>query len=678
MADLNFIAPTTNTFGLTPDYFFIPDAFFEPTDIDQLCPIESSEKLLQKLCKDSSPEILCCITVYNESAEALLYSLAGIKNNIDYLASIGKRFLARKITICIIFDGRDKMSPSAANLIEDLKLYDPEKVKSGAGVHIFDGMLDNKRLKHCTDLFTDSELSDKHLQHIYRTAQEYDQINSSDYIEEQGKNKEQLLPRVLLCIKEHNAGKLNTHWWFFMALSRYLFPRYCIQMDAGSVPTASCMHLLWSYMEEHQNVAGTASFVLTPKPPILSDIVSTWQYGHFSVEKVLVFPPEIAAGYLSILPGQFSMLRWEALYPQRSDRLVEEKQAFPLKGYFRGLRKLGLFESNMFLAEDRVIGFEILTNSSYGWKIALVPSAIVITDACQSLSELLCQRRRWINSIFTVRLWMLLKSFKYLCNGDIDLIDRFRFVGASVYHFLTALIIWFCPATIYGSTILLYTYTKSILEIHSPSLVPIIDFFLGIELFSVTTILILGQLYKKYKFILILNVASRLSFSAVIIGSLICAFLWTGYPALLNLLALCILPALIFFSIALHGQWFLKQSWKSLILYFLIDLPVWLVLQSYAFHNIHDVSWGTKGLTGGSQELKKSRQKFRNIFVCTWLLSNFTLTISIMIFPNVQTSIILLYAFYLGFSVLSGIIFNVSSMRLKKVFESKSASDFSH
>ncbi len=641
-----------------PDYSFIPNTFFEPTDVNHLSSVKITEESLEKLCKDSSTEVLCCITVYNEPAEALLYSLAGIKNNIDHLMRIGKSFLASQITICIIFDGRERMSDSAANLIEELKLYDPQKVKSGAGVHIFDGILDSKKLKHCTELFTDSVLSDKHLKHIYWTAQEYNQLNSSGYIEEQGKNIEQIFPRVLLCIKEENAGKLNSHWWFFMAFSRYLSPQYCIQMDTGTVPTASCIDLLWSYMEQHENVAGTASFVLTPKPPRLLDIVSTWQSGYFSIEKVLVFPPEIAAGYLSILPGQLSMLRWKALYPQRSDQLVKEEQTFPLKRYFRGLRKLGLFESNMFLAEDRIIGFEIVTNSSSSWKIALVPSAIAITDACQSLSELLRQRRRWINSIFTVRLWMLLKSFTYLRNGRIGLIDRFRFVGASAYHFLTALLTWFSPATVYGSTILLYEYTKDILETHSPLLVPIIDSFFIMELFSLTTILVLAELYKKYKFLLIVNIASRLSFSAVIIGSLICAFIWTGHSGLLNLpLAFCILPALLYLSIALHGQWFLNRSWKSVILYFLIDLPVSLVLQSYAFHNIHDVSWGTKGLTRGSQQLKRSHQKFKHIFVFTWLLSNLLLTISIMNFSNVQTFKILLYAFYLGFSIFSGIIF---------------------
>ena len=396
-----------------PNYYFLPDNFFESRNADHIPSIEKTEELLHKLCKHSHTEILCCITVYNEPAEALFYSLAGIKNNIDYLVSIGKSFLASQITICIIFDGREKMSANVATLAKVLGLYDIEKVEYGSGVHIFDARLDNKKLKQCIDLVTDSASSDKHWQHVYQTAQEYKEVNLSDCIEEQDKNFEQVLPRVLICIKENNAGKLNSHWWFFMVFCRYLCPKYCIQMDVGTVPTARCIHLLWTHMEQHQNVAGAASFVLTPEPPRLWDIVSNWQSADYSIEKVLVFPAEIAAGYLSILPGPLSMLRSQALFPQQSNQLVKEEQAFPLKGYFRGLKKLSVIESNMFLAEDRIIGFNIVTNSS-SWKIAYVPSAVAITDACQSLSELLRQRRRWINSIFTVRLWMLFQSVKYL------------------------------------------------------------------------------------------------------------------------------------------------------------------------------------------------------------------------------------------------------------------------
>lgn len=649
-----------------PDYCFIPDTFFELADVDHVSSIENTEELLQKFCKHSHPEILCCITVYNEPAEALLYSLVGIIKNINYLVSTGNSSLASQITICIIFDGRNKISASTATLIKDLNLYDLEKVEPGAGVHVFNTRLDNKKLKQCLDRVTGSVMSDKYATSVYRTAQRYEGMNLSNYIEEENENKEQVLPRVLLCIKEHNAGKLNSHWWFFMVFSRSLSPKYCIQMDAGTVPTAGCIHSLWLHMEQHQNVAGTASFTFTPKPRTLWNMLSNWQSAYFSVEKVLNFPAEVVAGYLSILPGQLSMLRWKALYPQQSEQFVKEGQGFPLKGYFRGLKKLGLIESNMFLAEDRIIGFEIVTNSSHSWKIAFVPSAVVITDVCPSLSELLQQRRRWINSVFTVQLWMSLQCFKYLRNSRIKLNDKFRFLTASTYHFLAALFTWFYPATIYASVILIYIYIKSILGNNFQPFTSIIDLSFFLEICSLTFILIFAKLYKRQNYFLSFNITSRVLFSVIIIAALLCAYFWTGYSALLNVpLGYCILPILVCFGIALRGQWFLKQTWKSLILYFLIDSPVLLVLRAYAFHNIHDVSWGTKGLTEGSQQLKKRRRNFRNKFIFAWFLTNFILIITFIKFPKAQIFLILLYAFYSAFNIFSGILFMLRARFLK-------------
>src|SRR6185295_14458620 len=59
----------------------------------------------------------------------------------------------------------------------------------------------------------------------------------------------------------------------------------------------------------------------------------------------------------------------------------------------------------MYLAEDRVMGLNLVFSRGHRWRIAYIPSAVAITDSCETVTELLRQRRRWNNSALACRLW---------------------------------------------------------------------------------------------------------------------------------------------------------------------------------------------------------------------------------------------------------------------------------
>lgn len=53
--------------------------------------------------------------------------------------------------------------------------------------------------------------------------------------------------------------------------------------------------------------------------------------------------------------------------------------------------------TNMALAEDRILSFELVIQKNCSWKLVYVPSAYAEVDVPPTLSEFLMQRRRWLN-----------------------------------------------------------------------------------------------------------------------------------------------------------------------------------------------------------------------------------------------------------------------------------------
>ena len=118
-------------------------------------------------------------------------------------------------------------------------------------------------------------------------------------------------------------------------------------------------------------------------------------------------------GYISVLPGAFSAYRYKAL-------LNGSNGQGPLASYFKGeamhggTTEAGLFERNMYLAEDRILCFEIVTKKKEAWTLKYVKSAKAATDVPTTVPEFISQRRRWLNgslfasihaTVFWYRIW---------------------------------------------------------------------------------------------------------------------------------------------------------------------------------------------------------------------------------------------------------------------------------
>ena len=65
------------------------------------------------------------------------------------------------------------------------------------------------------------------------------------------------------------------------------------------------------------------------------------------------------------------------------------------------------FVANMYLAEDRIMGFELLARANCNYILQYVAKAVATTDVPQTLGNLLRQRRRWLNGSFFAALYAI-------------------------------------------------------------------------------------------------------------------------------------------------------------------------------------------------------------------------------------------------------------------------------
>jgi cellulose synthase/poly-beta-1,6-N-acetylglucosamine synthase-like glycosyltransferase len=107
---------------------------------------------------------------------------------------------------------------------------------------------------------------------------------------------------------------------------------------------------------------------------------------------------ESTFGFLNVLPGAWSAYRYQALVHLRNSEMTLMERIY-LRLMLDPNKKLSTVEEkNMYLAEDRLLCLGIYTTVDNHFTLQYVPDAKAYTDPADSLCELLKQRRRWINS----------------------------------------------------------------------------------------------------------------------------------------------------------------------------------------------------------------------------------------------------------------------------------------
>ena len=241
--------------------------------------------------------------------------------------------------------------------------------------------------------------------------------------------KDGIVPtQIVFIIKQKNAKKINSHKWFFDAVCEVIDPEVVLLLDVGTKPSETSFYELYRAFERDPHVGGACGEIRAEigkyGENLLNPLVATQNF-EYKMSNILDKPLESIFGYISVLPGAFSAYRYCAL------------KGRPLQQYFKGetpAEKNGnvdLFTSNLYLAEDRILCFELVSKKKESWYLKYVKSARAETDVPDLLPELVSQRRRWLNGSFFAALHALI-NYLQIFDSAHSTYQKFLFTMLSI------------------------------------------------------------------------------------------------------------------------------------------------------------------------------------------------------------------------------------------------------
>lgn len=604
--------------------------------------------------------IICCLTVYNEPGIAILVSIASLIRNLSYLYIKNEISIADNTILCIVADGIENMSDTATELFSELEI----SFSVDQGVCINDRLISYDQINSLMSKMGLNNEENRCWAEVYRASFKNWKSSTQDIETDHSKKI-----HILSCVKGRNRGKLDSHWWFFKIICTAYNPAFCIQIDAGTAPADNAIFNCIRSFKTNPAAGAIAGMILINPPGLLADLIHIWQSGDFIYQKLMNWPTEVLLGYLTVIPGQFSFYRWKAIYVKEVNYSYKDSIVTPLENYFRGLRQLGPFESNMFLAEDRILGFEILSNGKSNWDLIYVPSVIAITEPCDTLKELLQQRRRWNNSCHACHIWLISQFGRILKKESAPLIKRLHSLLCIPWLSLDTVFMLIFPAFV---TVLLKAFLIQVewkLNLTNPvnnSLSYVFIAFCGLFLIQLFFFVRTG-FGNLSKFIFLLFS----SFAGILYLSLLFFLFTNGLLFGDNVVLACLIIfepiAVLLLSLCFSWKVFTDLS-KILLQYFFLRPLLFLQTTVYSLCNLNDCTWGTKGnsiwkngiTNEDSRNALNKFSNFRLIFLSAWLFVNVLIvyaslsvkTVSIMGLINSVVTVLLIFS---GIKLLGGI-----------------------
>ena len=381
---------------------------------------DSRFTLRQRLfAKPRHTELFIVVTMYNEDEFLFARTMIGVFKNIEHMCSRtnsktwGKEAW-KKIVVCVVSDGRAKINPRTRAVLAGLGVYQ-------------DGIA--KQQVNGKDVTA----------HIY----EYTTQVGMDL---KGKTV-QLKPRgatpvqMVFCLKEKNQKKINSHRWFFQAFGRVLDPNICVLIDAGTKPGKDSIYHLWKAFDLEPMCAGACGEIkvmLSAGKKLINPLVATQNF-EYKMSNILDKPLESAFGFISVLPGAFSAYRYIALQNDKTGQ-------GPLEKYFKGEQmhgaNAGIFTANMYLAEDRILCFELVAKRNSRWILQYVKSSTGETDVPDTMAEFIMQRRRWLNGSFFAAIYAIV-HFYQMNRTDHSFVRKLMFLLEFTYQSINMIFAWF-------------------------------------------------------------------------------------------------------------------------------------------------------------------------------------------------------------------------------------------
>lgn len=559
-------------------------------------------------------ELLIAITYYNEDKVMTARTLHSVMQNIGDIVALQKsEFWNRegpawqKIVVCLIFDGIEPCDKDTLDILATLGVY-----QDGIMRKDIDG---RDTVAHIFEYTT--QLSITPDQELVRPKAKDDDATALPPVQ------------IIFCLKQKNCKKINSHRWLFNAFGRILNPEVCVLLDAGAKLSPKSLLTLWEAFYNDRELGGAfgETYVMLKGgwKNLLNPLIAAQNF-EYKISSLLDRPFESCFGYLSMSHESLSAYRFRAIMGRPLEQYFHGDHTLSARLGRKGIMGMNIFQKNMFLVADRILGFELATKAGAKWHIAYFREAKCEMDIPESSAELLGQRRRWLNGSFAASIHSI-THFPRIYRTGHSIIQIFLFHIRMLCTTISITLFWFSLSAFFLAT-------KFTMDIAGTSrgqnmhdgwpfgnkATPIIN---TIVLYIYLGFLLLQFLLAFGNRPLGFKLAYRLSF--VVFGSIqfYVLVLWiylvydafatatpsritmnqgasTFWKTLINSDAggMIVITSVATFGLHFIASLMYRDPWhiiSSSFQYFLVMPSFINILMVYAFSNWHDVTWGVRG-----------------------------------------------------------------------------------
>jgi chitin synthase len=300
-------------------------------------------------------ELLVAITYYNEDKNLLCRTLHGTMKNIRDITNLKKSNFWnvggpswQKIVVCLVFDGIDNVDKEVFDVLATVGIYQDGILKKDVN-------------------------GNETVAHIFEYTSQISVTPDHQLVRPRGDDSSANLPPVqfIFCLKQKNSKKINSHRWLFNAFGRILNPEVTILIDAGTKPGPRSLLSLWEAFYNDKDLGGACGEIhamLEGGKALLNPLVAIQNF-EYKISNVLDKPLESAFGYVSVLPGAFSAYRFRAIMGRPLEQYFHGDHTLSKLLGKKGVDGMNIFKKNMFLAEDRILCFELVAKSGQRWYV---------------------------------------------------------------------------------------------------------------------------------------------------------------------------------------------------------------------------------------------------------------------------------------------------------------------
>ena len=259
---------------------------------------------------------------------------------------------------------------------------------------------------------------------------------------------------MMFCLKQKNSKKINSHRWLFNAFGRILNPEVCILLDAGTKPGTKSLLALWEGFYNDKDLGGACGEIHAMLGKgwknLLNPLVAAQNF-EYKISNILDKPLESSFGYVSVLPGAFSAYRFRAIMGRPLEQYFHGDHTLSKQLGKKGIEGMNIFKKNMFLAEDRILCFELVAKAGSKWHLTYIKASKGETDVPEGAPEFISQRRRWLNGSFAATIYALMHFSRMYKSGH-NFVRMFFFHIQLLYNIFSVIMSWFALASYWLTT----------------------------------------------------------------------------------------------------------------------------------------------------------------------------------------------------------------------------------